>query len=683
MVRYASAIFLGAFLLFQVQPLLGSYILPWFGGAAGVWTACLLFFQAVLLAGYLYAHLLSRLSVRRQVLVHLGLLTASLALLPITPGPAWKPDAAGFPVLRILALLSVCVGGPFLLLSTTGPLFQSWFSRERPGASPYRLYALSNAASLLGLLTYPFLVQPRMDREMQTVAWSWAYGLFVAVSIVCGWRLLARGTGPADLSPAPGNAADTGPRFRLLWIALPACAVILLLGITNRVTTDMAAVPFLWVLPLVVYLLTFILTFDRDGWYSRRVFAPLLGAVLLANTFLVPLVVTPGWTAQFLIAAATLFVCGMVCHGELVRLKPSPRRLTAFYLSLAAGGAAGGVFVAVIAPAVFPGFWEVPLGLIACLLLFLTALHRDPASPLAGGRRPKAWQAIAVGVGILGPALLGEVLIALWNSDLEVRTFYSVLQVRVKDAGTPEGRKIMTHGNTVHGLQFLSPERRGWATAYYGPESGAALAVENHPRRGSGPLRIGVIGLGAGTLAAWVHAGDTVRFYEIDPEVETLARREFTFLESCPGSVEVVIGDGRISLEREATAGREPLDILAVDAFAEGSVPVHLLTRECLELYERSLAPDGILAVHVSNKYLRLGRVVRGAAEALGKRASQVVSRADPAHGRHPTHWVLVADPRHPVWDAPAVRNAVTPWSEGGAPVVWTDRFSSLLQILR
>jgi hypothetical protein len=341
------------------------------------------------------------------------------------------------------------------------------------------------------------------------------------------------------------------------------------------------------------------------------------------------------------------------------------------------------VFVAVIAPAVFPGFWEVPLGLILCLLLFLTAFHRDPASPLAGGRRPKAWQAIAIGVGILGPALLGEVLIAFWNSALEVRTFYSVLQVRVKDPGTPDARKIMTHGNTVHGIQFLAADRRDWATAYYGPGSGAALAVENHPRRGSGPLRIGVIGLGAGTLAVWARAGDTVRFYEIDPEVEALARREFTFLESCPGSVDVVIGDGRISLEKDVKARRELFDVFAVDAFAEGSVPVHLLTRECMQLYTASLAPDGVLAVHVSNQYLRLGRVVRGAAEVLGKRAVQVVAPADPEHGRHPTHWVLVADPDHPVWRAPAVRDGTAPWSAEDAPVVWTDRFSSLLQVLR
>jgi hypothetical protein len=574
------------------------------------------------------------------------------------------------------------VGGPYLFLSATGPLLQSWFSRERAGASPYRLYALSNAASLLGLLTYPFLVQPRLDREAQTVAWSWGYGLFVAACIGCGWRLLKHGRKPpGNPVPAEGSMV-TAPGLRILWAALPSCAVVLLLGITNQVTTDMAAAPFLWVLPLVVYLMTFILSFDRAGWYSRRVYAPLLVVVLLANTFLLRLL-APAWEFRIVLSMATLFVCGMVCHGELVRLKPPPRGLTAFYLSLAAGGALGGAFVALAAPVLFPGFWEVPLGLLLVLLLFLAAVHQDPASRLTGGRRPRAWQGIAIGVGVLGPALLAEPLISLWNSDVEVRTFYGVLQLRVKDEGTPDARRIMSHGNTIHGIQFLSPERGDLATAYYGPGSGAALAMEDHPRRGRGPLRVGVIGLGAGTLAAWAREGDLVRFYEIDPKVEELAREQFTFLASSRGTVQVVIGDGRISLEREVAEGRDPFDVLAVDAFTEGSVPVHLLTRECMDLYRRALAPDGILAVHVSNKYLRLGPVVRGAAEALGKRAAQTFAGGDPGRGRHNTHWVLVADPAHPVWRSPAVRNAVVPWKETEAPVVWTDRFSSLLQVLR
>lgn len=703
MLRYAPAIFLSAFLLFMVQPLLASIILPWFGGSSGVWTTCLLFFQALLLGGYAYAHLLGRFSLRVQSRIHLVLVLGSLAFLPIIPSLGWQPTGAEAPIPRILGLLAATVGVPYLILASTGPLLQNWFSRDAGGAPPYRLFALSNAASLLGLVTYPFLVQPFLDVNPQAVGWSLAYGGFALAVGFCAPGLrrgpaagAASGSGAArpgargPSSPGPEiTARITPPRApardeRFFWWALPATASALLLGITNTLTTEVAPVPFLWVLPLALYLLTFILAFDHPRWTPRRVVAPLFVIALLANTFLLRLVLPdPSWMRQLLIASATLFLAGLVCHGELARLKPHPRHLTAFYLSVAAGGALGGLLVAVVAPVVFHDFWEVPLGLLVCLLLLLARVYTDPESRLSPARRPRAWLAVAIGVGLLGPALLGVPILNAMNQEQQVRNFYGVLQVDTREADTPLARRILKHGITIHGAQFLDPDRRDQPNTYYGWGSGAALAVTRHPvRRAGGALHAGVVGLGAGTLAAWGRSGDVFRFYELNPQVVHLARTAFTFLADSPASVDVVLGDGRLSLRREAARAPASLDLLVVDAFSGGSIPVHLLTRECFETYWRVLRPGGILAVHVSNEYLRLAPVVRGAAEALGKEAVLVHQAPDTSRAEESSDWVLVTGNATFLAD-PVVREAATPWTEEDSPILWTDRRASLLPVLR
>lgn len=688
--RFAPAIFLSAFLLFQVQPLLAATILPWFGGGSGVWTTCLLFFQALLVGGYAYAHFLGRFSLRTQSRIHLLLVLGSLACLPIIPSTGWQPTGAEAPIPRILGLLAATVGAPYLILASTGPLLQNWFSRGSGGEPPYRLFALSNAASLLGLLTYPFLVQPYLDVNPQAVGWSLAYAGF---ALAVGFCAPGLGRGPAfdmgtDPLPAAGpEALDSkrpGRGDRFYWWALPACASVLLLGITNTVTTEVAAVPFLWVLPLALYLFTFILAFDRPRWYVRRVHGTLFVLALLGNTFLLHLVLPdPSWMRRILLASGTLFLAAMVCHGELARLKPHPRHLTGFYLSVAAGGALGGFLVAVVAPAVFRDFWEVPLGLVACLLLLLARIYTDPHSRLAHARRPRAWQWIAVGTGLLAPALLGVPILDALHQERQVRNFYGVLQVETQATGTPLARRILKHGITLHGAQFLDPARRREPISYYGAGSGLDLAVSRHPvRRRGGALDVGAVGLGAGTLAAWGHPGDVFRFYELNPQVVRLARSDFSFLSDSPATVEVVLGDGRLSLRREAARNPGSMDLLVVDAFSGGSIPVHLLTRECFELYWRVLRPDGILAVHVSNEYLRLAPVVRGAAQALGKEALPVHQPADPSRGEESSLWVIMTG-NAAFLDDPVVRERITPWGPADTPVVWTDRRASLLSVLR
>ena len=407
MLAYALTIFLSAFLLFQIQPLIGKAILPWFGGAPAVWTTCMLFFQLLLLGGYAYAHALaSRLEPRAQRRVHVALLALALASLvlatvfwksPILPGAFFKPSDPDSPVWRILAVLGVSVGLPYFLLATTGPLLQAWFARERPGVSPYRLYALSNAGSLLALVTYPFAVEPKMPLHSQAFAWAGGFALFAAGAAFCAWRFSATSGAPdgaiAASAEAEGADAAPGAARRFLWLGLSACASVMLLATTNQLCQEVAAMPFLWVVPLSLYLLSFILCFESDRIYRRGLFGPALALGIGASGYVLNQGFSAGLALQVATYLFTLFAVCMVCHGELARLKPGPRRLTAFYLMVAAGGALGGVLVAVAAPRVFDGYWEFHVGLLLAGLLAIAALYRDEGSWLRAGR---PWPALVV-----------------------------------------------------------------------------------------------------------------------------------------------------------------------------------------------------------------------------------------------------------------------------------------------
>ena len=673
--RYALAIFLGAFLLFQVEPLLAQALLPRFGGASSVWAACLVVFQVLLLAGYAYAHWVSRLSPRRQVLVHATLLFVSLTFLPIT---AMNDSGdTGEPAFRIARLLLRHIGLPFLLLAATGPLLQSWFSRETREA-PYRFYALSNAASLLGLITYPFVMQPLFDLTQVDRIWSVGYALFVmallAVSIAYVRRPVMRiETGFSEL-PASRSRFDEA-----LWILLPGAASMLLLGLTNELTSEMAAVPFLWVIPLALYLLTFVLAFEKPDWYSRRTLGIALGVCLCLWTPRTVIFASNG-LANLLLGLITLFFAAWICHAELVRIRPAPERLTTFYLCMAAGGALGGILVAIVAPLVFSTYWEVPLGLIGVWLLLLVSLYRDPSSPLRGGKPSRMWGGLAAATGILGPVVFAAPLLQTFNYDRHERNFYGVLLIdnTVSASGAPI--RTLVNGTTLHGSQFLDPTARHFATTYFGAGSGVAVALENHPTREAGlPLRVGVIGLGVGTVASWGRSGDLMRFYEIDPAVISFARSEFTFLGESHATIETVLGDGRISLDHEPP-DRTRFDVLAVDAFSGGSIPTHLLTRESFEIYRRVIEPDGIIAVHVSNRFLRLIRVVRGTAESLGMPCVLITQKPDPETAREANDWVLITQNRAFL---ESIAGQVTPWRPTEDPVVWTDRRTSLLRVMR
>jgi len=741
MAVYGLTIFIGAFLLFQIQPLIGKYILPWFGGAPSVWTVCMLFFQMMLLAGYAYAHLVSRrLKVRWQGVAHLGLTVVALGFVPAIPSEAWKPSGAENPTWRIIGLLGITIGLPYLVLAATSPLLQHWFSRSEPAKSPYRLYALSNAGSLLALASFPTLFETNFTRQAQARIWA---GLLVTYAIglaVCVWRLWRRGeqgkdttlwgsriaNGKSQKADGKSEIADGGlqiarePSRWIYWIALPACASALLLATTNKMCQEVAVVPLLWVVPLGLYLLSFIICFDSPRWYRRLPFGvglvAVLGAVLWAlfhwSTISVP--------AQMVVYGTACFICCMICHGELYRLIPRPEGLTRFYLMIGLGGAAGGVFVGIVSPLLFTDYYELQWSLALCGFLFLLLIRRSLSSER--GKEEFSWpSALTTGQGGKSPArnaglravaVPGSpklhwrerlqtwalpaycVLAVAWGAMVaafivqareqsaitvsKTRNFYGVLTVYERD---DPGSKLhfakLVHGRTAHGLQFKEPVRANWPTLYYGERSGVGLALKELP---AGTRRIGVVGLGVGTVATYGERGDYFRLYEINPTVAALAKTRFSYLADCPSRTDVVLGDARLSLERETAQG---FDLLVLDAFSSDAIPVHLLTEEAFRIYERHLKSSGILAVHVSNLSLDLEPVVANAAAQLGYTATMVDYRP-------PTEkwwvsrskWILLSKGETAQRLGRCCPDARPAQTDLARVPLWTDDFTSLFQIL-
>jgi SAM-dependent methyltransferase len=690
MILYALTIVVSAFLLFQVQPVIAKIILPWFGGSAAVWTVCMLFFQMALLLGYLYAHALVRyLKPRTQMLVHAALLLVSALALPIYPNASWKPLNGDEPTLRILGLLAMTVGLPYFLLSTTGPLLQAWYARRFRGAMPYRLYALSNAGSMVALLSYPVLFEPVFTTHQQAWMWSAAYGVFV---VLCGGLALLAGPGGA---PAAGAGRGHGPgeesaaedteavppsaKKYLMWLMLPAVASLLLLAITNHLSQNVAAIPFLWVLPLSIYLLTFILCFEGSGWYRRNPYLQLLAVALGAMAYALSVDTTGSVPIRVMVPLFTmgLFTCCMVCHGELARLKPDPRYLTHFYVMIAAGGALGGLLVGLLAPHLFNGIYEMPLGLVACAALVVWVLRQDAELKWFQRWRQPAPIVAAVLTVALAVFVGLQIRDTVRGSREMVRNFYGALRVRDSGPATQlDATRTLTNGTINHGEQFLNPARRDQPTTYYGPDTGVGLAIREKGKAGA--IRVGVIGLGTGTLAAYGRLGDYYRFYEINPLVLRLAHTEFTFLGDCKAKADIAMGDARLSLERESP---ENFDVLVVDAFSSDSIPVHLLTLEAMLLYFRHLRPDGVLAVHISNRYLDLEPVLAGETRATGKLARVVDTEDDDTQDVFGATWVLITSPASG-FHGEELTNSTAIESKRTVRL-WTDDYSNLFRILK
>ena len=659
------AIFASAFLLFTLEPLFAKLILPWFGGSAAVWSTCLVFYQTALLGGYLYARLLTRyLGATAQALVHISLLLVTLLLLPIGPAARWQPVTGSQPVWDIFVMLSATLGLPFLLLSATSPLVQHWLARAGD-ALPYRFFALSNFASLAALLAYPVLVEPGLDIERQRFWWS---GGFVAFAVVCGsFAWLPRS---AATRTEQGEQPEPLPIFRrLYWFSLAACGSMLLLSVTNHITQNVAAVPLLWVLPLAVYLLSFVFGFGAN-FYRRGLWLRLLALALglLAYSIYNIDAIDQALQISLPIFLGGLFVCLMFCQGELFSSRPEPAGLTDFYLAIAAGGAAGAIFIGIFAPYLFEGIYELPFSLFATAVLVLISTWGYYAWPVR-----LLWLGVSA---CMAAVFVANVIAYHENSLLLVRSFYGSLRVVQSPHPGPEQTRTLFHGTIQHGAEFMAPDRQRSPTTYYGPDSGIAIVLrECLP---TAARRVGVVGLGAGTLAAYGRPGDTFVFYELNPQVITIAGALFFFTRESAAHVEIVEGDARLSLERE----RKPFDLLALDAFSGDAIPIHLLTREALTLYLRLLKPGGVIAFHVSNVYLDLAPVIRQLAEQVGYQAVQVKNHEESDNRVLASDWVLVTN-NPAVLENGAIRLHSLPIARRDGLRPWTDGFNNLLEIVK
>ncbi|MCA3226452.1 MAG: fused MFS/spermidine synthase [Burkholderiales bacterium] len=668
---YAGTIFLSAFLLFLVQPIIAKQILPWFGGSAAVWTTCLVFFQSTLLAGYAYADLTHRLGLKRQTYLHIGLLTLSLLTLPILASEAWKPQGDEEPIARILLLLTVTIGLPYFLLSTTTPLLQAWFVRRFHAAVPYRLFALSNFASLLALLGFPVLFEPVLDLKELGWGWSAVYTLFVVLCAATGLasvRLAAR----AGDEQATGGSTTAAPPptlgTQLLWLALSGMGSVMLLAVSNHVTQNIASVPFMWVVPLSLYLITFILCFDHPRWYVRPLFVALLLALLPWMAFKIPSLELKLSLATYL---GGLFVACMFCHGELARLKPDPRHLTRFYLMMSVGGALGAVLVAIVAPTTLEGYFElnITLGLLALLLVMRTR---------------GLWSVVAIAalVPTVYFSYTGAKEYAAGMRTME-RDFYGVVRTRDR---TFEGvtYRAMYHGGIIHGGQLQGAQFKNVPSDYFGPGSGYGRLFTALNEMRPQPRSVGIIGLGAGVVAAYGRAGDEVVFYEISPKVVDIEKTEFSFLRDTPAKVPpVILGDGRLSLEREAPRN---YDVLGIDAFSGDSIPMHLVTREAMQLYLKHIKPDGVIVFQATNRYIDLLPVIARHARDLGLHAV-VVSDYPPSsigadYWLSSTDQVLVTRDRA-LLEHPRIREAASEVRDRPDLPTFTDSHHNLFRILK
>jgi len=738
----ALAILLGAFLVFQVQPIISKMILPWFGGGPAIWTTCLLFFQLALLGGYFYAHLLSKfLKPVQQGIVHGGLLVLALLFLPITPDAAWQPADSSNPTGRILMLLLAHVGLPYILLSSTAPLLQSWFAAKYPKRSAFRLYALSNLGSLTALLSYPLFVEPRFTTSMQGIVWSVLFATFTLVCVFMAYLLWKDRHAETPESDTPStdektsakkanakniDVADGEPNLMtrlgewLLWVGLAALGTLTLLAVTNHICQDVAVIPMLWVAPLSIYLVTFIICFDQPKFYVPAVWGVLAMLSLVAAQIFMrsELAAVDEWLSwlhlnfitlhdyrknimvEIVLCLLAMFLICMVAHGEISRTKPSSRRLTSYYLAISTGGALGGLFVALICPRIFTNFYEFQIALVAG---FLTAMLAVAASLIrnftgeAGERFSKNVKFSVAGVGavtllifsIYGGRMVFDAHAYATSEGTLTRTrnFYGVLSVKEADPvrydeDDPyvyEGVALY-HGTTLHGFQWKEEGRRRTPTTYYSYESGVGRTLtftkSQSPEK---PIRVGVVGLGTGTIATYGRENDFYHYYEINPEVKRLAEDYFYYLEDTEAEVKVTLGDARVSLLRQES---QDYDVLVLDAFSSDAIPIHLITVEAFEIYEKHMAEDGVICVHVSNRHLNLFPVVAGIAEKFDYEMLYIETNINEDAADAPSDWVMLSRNKEFLDDKLLVSKSQDPYEEFEEPILWTDQYSNLVEIM-
>ena len=696
--------------MFQVQPLLGKYILPWFGNTPSVWTTCLLFFQVMLLGGYSYAHLISnRLKLRPQIILHAVLLVSALIFLPIIPEANLKPNPGADPAKGILLVLGMTIAVPYILLASTSPLLQRWYSLDGSVTSTWRLYAVSNIGSLFALVSYPFLIEPYFKLNDQLMFWSGAFAAYVVLLFVISIRRFQLSPEQKMCDSESSKASDESQvkpltaLEALIWLLLSGFASALLVATTNRIGQDVPAIPFLFILPLCLYLITFIIAFDGPRWYFRPLFYTLLPLGIGCAWYEIRGNVDLSLVTRVSLYSFALFTCCMCCHGELARLKPSTRHLTLFYLLISVGGALGGAYSALLAPQVFQSFTEYPIALIGCFAVVMFVVCRD----LLGCTKEdvgksSVWVKMTMGYSAVVMIGLTALLVNQVRTDkkgllIKSRNFYGVVQIMESNVGKSRTHKYkMYHGNIHHGFQYLHLDKRTWKTSYYGEDSGIDIANRYHPRRrdSNEPFRIGVIGLGTGTLCVWANdpdyklsrgdrPSDAIHFYEIDPQVVGFAESYFSYLKDARNrgvDVELSLGDARLVMEKQLGEGEpQAFDLLVVDAFSGDSIPMHLLTKECFEIYQKHLKYNGIVAFHVSSRYLNLRPVIQALANQFDYELLYIRNKKDDRGGSSSRWALLTKNPNF--FQHPKVIKAHRE-DPDVVPVLWTDDYSSLLDVL-
>jgi hypothetical protein len=646
---FALTIFCSAFLLFQVQPMISKFILPWFGGSPAVWTTAMLFFQCVLCAGYVYAHILTRMHSRQwQAGIHIALLLlGALLASTILPDASWKPTGEEAPALQVLLILGASVGLPYFCLATTGPLVQHWFSHTAQTGSVYRLYALSNIGSFAALLSFPYLFEPWFDLQQISNWWGWGFSLFVllCLPIALGWGQKTNEPQAVQLAQEIQNQSEVTWWMRMRWLFLPALASLIFITATDQVGHNIAPEPSLWIATLGLYLLTFVLTFDHPRWYRPALTAVLTMLALLVTTGRkeIPDLFNMEWdygvSEMRLMHYALLFLVCMMCHGELFRQRPrNTHYLTEFYLWMSIGGAFGGLFVALFATNFFNEYHEWPIALSLSIVLAFGVLRREWGGSnkmSANASAEPAWTAHPAKQAWVGATFViffsffmfiedpfewrvgpptDHVSVALDQS----RNFYGTVSVTERQYPKHPERNYRTFysGQITHGLQFQSAEKRNQPATYYGPKSGVGETF-NYLHQNNKPLHVGLIGLGAGTLASYAREQDRFDYFEINPEVVRVAQKWFDNLSTIKAhDMRIILGDARLQMERLPATTQ--YDVIVLDAFTGGSVPIHLLTKEAFQIYKSHLKPEGFIVVHITNAYLNLYPVVKAQAEELG-----------------------------------------------------------------
>ncbi len=697
-ISFSISIFLSSFLLFQVQPIISKYILPWFGGSSAVWITAILFFQTLLLLGYLYVFLISRLQLKKQIIIHISLLVLitfnvlsnlNSSQIPILPNIKSGLGNNFAPQFQVLWILFIGTGLTYFILSTTSILLQKWFGVTYYGKSPYIFYSLSNIASLLALISYPFLVEPFFQLKTQGLTWSIGFLIYSIFLLVCCLQTFSTTLKlKQNLSKTKNNlkVVNNISRKKLfLWILLPAISSLMLMATTNLLTQSIAPIPFLWLLPLSIYLISFIICFSGKKWYLRNLYAYIsLVTGFLSLAFMFGNI--PSLLTGLIFYSLILLSACMICHGELYALRPASIHLDLYYLFIALGSVISGILVGIIAPLFFKGIWETYIGFYLTFLLTVWVLihykdsifYRHLHFFAYSDKEAYIFALIAYPLTLIATPLMMNLLSGSNPITQKVwRNFYGVLSVKHKNGNN---LTTLNHGNIIHGAQFTG-NLQFEPTTYYGKRSGVGLAILNHPKYRK-RIHIGIIGLGTGTLAAYGKKGDSLSFYEINPQVVEIAKSQFTYLKNSPSKINIVLGDGRLSLEKEVQENKEKYDLLIVDAFSDDAIPLHLLTNEALSVYLKRLSrPDGIIAFHISNQYIDLKPVLVQLAIKYHLQHAFINSPA--SNINMASEWALLTYNKK-ILEIPAIANYKYPENKKYKEIsLWTDNYSNLFQVLK